>query len=346
MNMNRFKSALWFGIAVLIMLSSCTKNTDPETQVVFKVGLVSGLGGFSDRGFNQDILEGFQLAEIDFPFVCETRECQTSNDFLPAMNYFLSNGYNLIITAGFDISQVTIDAAVANPGTDFVILDYAMDNPPENLLCVVFDVDQSSFPCGFLAAYWAQRQAQTNPVAGFVAGPEIPEIRQFSVSYMHGIDYFNELYTKQVQALGYYSNSFSDTLAGANLADSLLKQNASVIFAFAGKTGNGTLYKVKEAGKWAIGVDVDQYISIPEVGSVLLTSCIKELGDMVYGIMANYANLYFPGGTVIHASLANGGVGMAPFHEFDPLIPDSIKTALTAIETGIKDGTIQTGWPE
>ena len=146
--------------------------------------------------------------------------------------------------------------------------------------------------------------------------------------------------------MGYYATSFTDSLQGARLADSLITKNASVIFAFAGTTGNGALYKVKDAGKWAIGVDVDQYISIPKVGPVLLTSSMKALNVMVYNAIYGYCNSVFAGGTVVHGKLSNNGVGIAPFHNYDALIPDSIETALVSIETGIKDGTIKTGWPE
>ena len=209
-----------------------------------------------------------------------------------------------------------------------------------------FDVDQSSFPCGFLAAWWALKQNQTDARVGFVAGPEIPNIRQFSVSYTHGVSYFNSLYKKNVQVMGYFANSFNDSLQGVRLADSLLKNNAHTIFAFAGKTGNGALYKIKQAGKWAIGVDADQYYSIPEVSGILLTSCMKGLSSFTYDILRNYYYNKFAGGTVIYGTLSNGGVGMAPFHNYDLQIPDSVRQAISTIETGIKNGTISTGWPE
>ena len=146
--------------------------------------------------------------------------------------------------------------------------------------------------------------------------------------------------------MGCYASSFGDTLEGARLADSLLKLNAYPIFAFAGKTGNGALYKVKEAGRWAIGVDVDQYNSIPAVGSVLLTSCMKELGVVTYAILTDYTLGKFAGGTVIHGNLANYGVGLAPFHEYELFIPDSINRTINTIENWIIAGTIKTGWPE
>ena len=329
-----------------ILLTSCTKTSDTTPQPYLKIGLVAGLGGLSDAGFNQSILKGLQVAAMNFPIFCLAYECKTSADFATGIQYYLTNSFDLIITCGFDAAEATIAAANANPATDFVIIDHTMTSPPSNVLCAAFDVDQASFPCGFLAAWWANTQNNFNPVAGFVAGPEIPSIRQFSVSYTNGIAYFNNKYKKNVVSLGYYANSFADTLQGAKLADSLLQQNTSIVFVFAGKTGIGALYRMKESAKCAIGVDVDQFFSVPKVGPVLLTSCVKELDFIVYGIIYKYYNLDFAGGTIIHCNLSNKGVGMASFHYFDALVPDSIKTALTGIYTGITNGTIKTGWPE
>ncbi len=338
----------WFCIMLItvVFLSSCLKVADPNPQHILRIGLVSGIGGFSDAGFNQNILSGFKLAAIDFPMYCQARESMSAEDITSNINYFIANSFEMIITVGFDASQATITAAGSHQGTSFVIIDYTMASPPSNLLCASFDVDQSSFPCGFLAAWWALKQNQTDARVGFVAGPEIPNIRQFSVSYTHGVSYFNSLYKKNVQVMGYFANSFNDSLQGVRLADSLLKNNAHTIFAFAGKTGNGALYKIKQAGKWAIGVDADQYYSIPEVSGILLTSCMKGLSSFTYDILRNYYYNKFAGGTVIYGTLSNGGVGMAPFHNYDLQIPDSVRQAISTIETGIKNGTISTGWPE
>ncbi len=333
-------------LTFVFIFTSCSKKSDPVPLPTLKIGLVSDLGGFSDAGFNQALLYGFQAASRDFPISSEAKESKLQEDIASNIGYFVTKGFDLIITAGFNAAEATISAANANPGIDFVIIDYSMANPPVNLLCAVFDVDQASFQCGFLAAWWALKQTPADPVTGFVAGPEIPEIRQFAVSYSQGVTYFNTKYHRNVQTIGHYATSFSDSLQGTELADSLIGRNASVIFAFAGSTGNGALYKAKEAGKWAIGVDVDQFFTIPPVAPILLTSCMKALDVIIYNIIYSYYNYYYPGGTVIHGNLNNGGVGIAPFHYFDGMVPDSIKRALTDISAGIKNGTIDTGWPE
>ena len=328
------------------MLNSCKKSTDNSPVMFLKVGLVGGPSGFSDAGFNQAIWTGCYNAAKDFHMNLQGRPSLTSDEFKANIAYFVENNYDIIIAAGYDAAEATLNAATANPGIRFVILDYSASTPPSNLLSVLFDVDQASFPCGFVAAWWEWTHNPADPAVGFVGGPPIPSIMQFSVSYAKGVEYFDSLYHKNVQTLGYYAMSFIDTLEGARLADSLLKKNVNTVFTFAGKTGTGTLYKMKEAGKWAIGVDVDQFYSVPEVGQSLITSCVKELTVVTYGILDDFFYGKFAGGTTLHASLSNNGVGLAPFHDFNASIPDSVKNAVSLIRAVIINGTIKTGWPE
>jgi basic membrane protein A len=49
----------------------------------------------------------------------------------------------------------------------------------------------------------------------------------------------------------------------------------------------------------------------------------------------------FKGGNYI-GTLANGGVSLAPFHDFDSQVPASLKSDLQQISKGIQDGSIQT----
>ncbi len=344
--MKKYPSLFLLFFLMLILFSSACKKTASDPQYQAKIGLISGVSGFNDRGFNQAALQGLQAGSIGFPFYGEARNSYDTSDFRTNMAYFLQNNFDLIITLGFEIKTLTLEMAKQHPMVDFALLDVAIDTLPSNLLCVSYQVDQASFLCGFLAAYWAERKDAADPKAGYIAGPDMPQIRQFEVSYKKGVQYFNTYYQKSVQILGINANSFNDTLQGAQLAESLINQGAEVIFPFAGKTGNGALYKVVQSGKWGIGVDVDQYLSIPQVGSILLTSCMKRLDLSVYDIMTNYYYDNFQGGHVFYGNLSNQMVDMAPFHDFETQIPDSIRDALGIIRIGIQNGTISTGWSE
>lgn len=338
-----FRSILICSI-LCMTLGSCKKNETPGPGYLFKVGIMADAAGFNDRGFNQSALAGVAQATSEIPIYYEALIGSTEEDFQEIIDYFVLNQFDIVITAGFLPADVIVSSSLLYPGTQFVLLDVLPEVQPANLTCAVFDVDQASFPCGFLAAYWSFVKDPGQPAAGYVGGPAIPNINQFSVSYIHGVDFFNDLYGLNVQVQGANTPDFTDTLQAAHLADSLILNGTDVLFAFAGKAGNGALYQVKASGKWGIGVDVDQYLSIPEVGDILLTSCMKEMQQVVYEILIAYNNGAFSGGEVIHGDLANHGVGLAPFHDFESRIPDSIRTEIANIMTGIENGTIQTGW--
>jgi basic membrane protein A len=328
-------------LSFIILYSACSKKEEAER---LKIGLVSGIGSLDDKGFNQMAVDGLQVASLASQMDYEVKGCSSFEDIVQNIDYFVSNDFDLIITLGFDAAQTTFDAATNNPGIHFLLLDYSFTSLPENMACVTFQIDEVSFPAGFLAAYWTYVKNPTSPKVGYVAGPEIPPIQQFTESFRAGVTHFNSRYNLNVAVSGVNASNFVDTLQGAHLADSLMLAGAEVIFACAGKTGNGALYKVKEAGKTAIGVDTDQYFTIPLVGDILLTSCIKRMDEAVMSEVISFQQQDFQSAKTIVYNLKNKGVALADFHDFDPMINDSIKIELLNLKQDIINGLIDTGW--
>ncbi len=62
----------------------------------------------------------------------------------------------------------------------------------------------------------------------------------------------------------------------------MIGQGCDVVFGVGGNTGNGGLLAAKEKGLMAIGVDVDQYNTYPEVKDALITSAMKNVDVAVY----------------------------------------------------------------
>ena len=343
MKLVRFFS-LFLIVILITSITSCKKNKNDDPTYVFKIGLLVDAAGLDDRSFNQATLEGIQRGIQEIPFYYEARVGYSNNEYSTIITDFINQQFDLIIAPGYLVADAIVKAAKENPGTDFILLDIAPDTLTSNLACVIFDVDQASFPCGFLAAYWTLVNDPLQPVVGYVGGPPVTVINQLTVSYKKGVEYFNDYYKTTIPCIGANTADFIDTIRGAHLADSVITAGAEVIFAFAGKAGNGALKQTKALGKWGIGMDSDQYVSYPEVGNILLTSCLKNLNGMVYQLIRDYYHDEFPGGDAIHGDLSNQGVGMAPYHDFGQLIPDSIKGDIATIKAGIMDGTIQTGW--
>ena len=91
-----------------------------------------------------------------------------------------------------------------------------------------------------------------------------------------------------------------------------------------------------------IGVDVDQFVSYPDVDSCLITSAEKHLDLAVKTAIANAVHGQFKNG-VLTFEIANDGIGLAPYHNFDSQISPDIKAKMQDIQAKLKSGAITTG---
>jgi basic membrane protein A len=128
---------------------------------------------------------------------------------------------------------------------------------------------------------------------------------------------------------------------GKRLAENLMDEGADVIFPVAGPVGLGSAAAIKErgGGVMMIGVDTDQYVSAAEFKDIMLSSVLKHLELSVVDATKAISEGSFKGGTYV-GNLANGGVGLAPFHDFDSAVPQEIKDDLAQIQKDIIDGKI------
>ena len=240
-------------------------------------------------------------------------------------------------------NDAVLDAATSYPDVSFILVDAELSVPSNNVISILFDVDEAAFPLGFLSAWWADSQ-DNDPAVGSVGAMLIPQIRQFIEPFNYGAQYYNTLYGRDVDTLRIYAGEFFNKELGKELADSLIILGADIIFGVGSETGMGALLKAKEKQKQGIGVDVDQYYSFPEVSDILLSSAMKGLDNAIYDVVQLYVTGYFVGGGVYNGKLDNDGVKMAPFHDYDQKIADSIKMEILNIRTGIINGSITTGW--
>ena len=123
----------------------------------------------------------------------------------------------------------------------------------------------------------------------------------------------------------------------------MIGQGCDVVFGVGGITGNGGLLAAQENSKMAIGVDVDQYQTYPEVKAALITSAMKNVDVAVFeAIKAAQAGSLKAG--ILTFNVKNGGIGLAPFHDWDAKIDQKCKDAVAKATEGLKNGTIQTGY--
>jgi basic membrane protein A len=346
--MTRFKTvaAIAALLAAAVFSTACGSTSSVATSCTktWKVGLVTDVGKLSDKSFNFDSYKGVQNAQADASLCVSGRAIESSveSDYPKNIGQFVDQSYDMIVTVGFKLGDATIAAAKANPNIKFVMVDnadFTDKTTPANLLGLLFKEDQP----GFLAGALAGLLTKTN-VIGAVAGLQtVPPVVHYVQGYENGAKYTNP----KVKVLKIYqpesgAKDFNDPDWGKQQGVTFLGQGADIIFGVGGNTGNGGLLAAKEANKMCIGVDVDQYLSYPDVDSCLITSAEKHLDLAVTAAIKNMVNGNFSSG-VLTFDISNDGIGLAPYHNFDSQISADIKAKIADIEAKLKAGTITTG---
>ncbi|MFQ6000983.1 MAG: BMP family protein [Anaerolineae bacterium] len=334
-------------VVITLLLSACAPAATPTPKVI-KVGQVTDVGGIDDRSFNATAWKGVQDAIDQLGIEGKYLESQAQTDYAPNIEEFLREGYDLIVTVGFLLGDATAEAAKANPDTNFAIVDFAYDPTIPNVLGLTFATDEAAFLAGYVAA----AMTKTGKVGTF-GGIEIPPVDIFMVGFEHGIKYYNQQHGTNVELLGWdsatktgvFAGNFESTDDGRRIGESLMDEGADIIMPVAGPVGLGTAAACVERGNcMIIGVDVDWTVSAPEYTSIILTSVEKRMDVAVFDAIKAVIDGTFEGGVYV-GTLANDGVGISPFHEFDDDVPQEVKDELETIKQGIIDGTIDTGWP-
>jgi basic membrane lipoprotein Med (substrate-binding protein (PBP1-ABC) superfamily) len=313
-----------------------------------KVCAVLDTGGENDRSFNEFTLKGARDAaeEFDLDFAYIVSEAET--DYEKNVNNFVEEGCNMIITVGFLMGDVTAAAARENPDIQFAIVDvsyfpglgcdeslsdcYADDL--SNVTSLMFQEDEVGYLAGVLAGCMSE-----SGVIGSVSGMEIPPVVKFVVGYQNGAKSQNP----DIETLNVYIPDFNDPSTGKQAGQSMLDEGADIIFGVGGNTGNGGVLAAHEAGKWGIGVDVDQYFTYPDVASSLLTSAAKNMDVATYLAVKDFANDELSAG-LFTGTLANEGIGLAPYHDQDNNIPQECKDAVDAASAALVAGNVTTGY--
>jgi hypothetical protein len=98
-----------------------------------------------------------------------------------------------------------------------------------------------------------------------------------------------------------------------------MAQGADAIFGCGGITGNGAITAAAQAGAYAIGVDTDQYLTLPEAAPRMLSSAMKLITPGVFDLIKLSKEGNFPSGNYF------GDAGYAPFHDLDSEVPADVK---------------------
>ncbi len=323
-----------------LILAACggeATEADCAEEDVLCVGLVTDVGEVDDKSFNQSAWDGVQKARDELDAVVNYVETKDAKDYMANMQLFIDKGYDVIVTVGYAMGTATAEAAAANPDVLFIGVDQGQwgDILP-NLVGLIFHEDQSGYLAGVLAA----KMTQTNTIAAVLGTDLIPPVVAFKEGYEAGARSVNpDISIISTYHPGGLDVAFTDPEWGATTAAQAIANGADVVFGAGGKTGNGALIETAgTAGLYCIGVDSDQWETVPEAHPCLISSAMKLITPAVFDLVKLAQEGNMPSGNYY------GAAGLAPFHDFDSTVPQDVKDLITSTAEGLLDGSITTGY--
>ena len=317
--------------------------------------MVSDQGGFDDKSFNQLGLEGLQAGAKKLGVKEAHVQSITENDYTPNITQMLDQGCNLIVTVGFNLANATRDAAKANPKVNFALVDSGISNADfspltlPNVKPILSDTAQAAFLVGYASASYSK-----SGVIGTFGGIKIPPVTIFMDGYADGAAYFNTKKGKNVKVLGWdvkaqngaFTGGFAAGTEAQNAAQTLIDQNADVILPVGGPIFQSAGAAIVSSGKpiGLIGADADVFLTFPKYADLYFSSIMKNVSGDVADVVAAAAAGKYDNSPYV-GTLANGGVGMAPFHKFESKVDPGLQKELDAIKADIISGKIKVESP-
>ena len=298
-----------------------------------KVGLVSDVGKFNDKSFNQSALDGLKRAQRVLKIQGRPVESRANSDYIPNLSNLARQGYNPTIAVGFLLADATNTVARQFPNNRFAIIDYSVRVPPftrnRNVRGLTFNTNENSFMIGCLSGLMTKRAGGPQVISA-VGGIKLPTVSIFIAGYRAGAKYCN----KQINVLIDFSQDFGDQAKCKEIALDQIAKGSKVIFQVAGGCGLGALDAAKQRGRWGIGVDKDQ----SNLGPHILTSAVKRVDQSVYLTAQAAKNGTFKGGVDAVFNLRNNGVAVG---KISPKVPKAFIKKMNSLKPLIIKGKIK-----
>ena len=331
--------------------ASASASATASTSGNFVGCMVTDTGGIDDRSFNASSWQGMQEAsKSDKSIRVKYLQSSSGSDYTPNINQFVAQKCGIIVTVGFLMGDNTQTAAKKNPGSKFAIVDYSYSPALKNVDALVFNTVQD----GFLGGYLAAGMSKTHVVATF-GGQKLPTVTIYMDGFWDGVQYYNQHNHASVKVLGWnektqrgsFTGDFTNQTKGQSLTQTFISDHADVIFPVAGNVGLGAAKAVQNADAAAGSdkvnmewVDTDGCVSAPQYCKYFLTSVTKGIQASVKTAVLAAAAGSFKGGDYV-GTLANGGVTLAPYHDFASKVPASLQSKLAQIKQQIISGKIK-----
>ncbi|MFG2991517.1 BMP family protein [Streptomyces sp. NPDC048257] len=291
---------------------SSDSSASPSESGQKSAAIAYDIGGRGDQSFNDAAYAGLKKAEADLKVKgaeAEPTDGEGEADKVQRLTELARKGNNPVIGVGFAYAPAIKKVAPKFPNTTFGIIDDTSVTGP-NIANLVFNEEQGSYLAGVAAA----KVSKTGTV-GFIGGVEVPLIKKFEAGFTQGVKDTNpnaKVLSAYLTQPPNFDGFAKPDLGKAAALGQLDAGGADVVYAAAGLAGSGAIEAASAKGKWAIGVDSDQYnqAGLAKYKDAILTSVTKDVSDSVFNLIKSVEDGK-PTTGEIRYGLDKDGVGLA-----------------------------------
>ncbi|POG55567.1 BMP family lipoprotein [Haloferax marisrubri] len=266
-----------------------TTTSDESESEPTNVAIVSSPAGFGDQAFNDLALQGLQTAAEDYNIEIQQVEETNQSNYQTVQSRLAEStnpDYDLIVLVSYNHTQALQTNAEAYPDQDWMLINASVDQP--NVAGYTWANHEMSFQAGVLAGTMTTRELShegnsldpDTSTVGFVGGVDGSLINAFERSYRAGVEWVDENIDVRV---GYIGN-YTDTQTANNIATSQYDAGADIVYHAAAAAGQGVFQAAQDSSRFAIGVDADQSVTLPEYQDVIMGSAVKYINEGTYEV--------------------------------------------------------------
>jgi len=339
-------------VALLVVAALVFTALPPQGQAAPAMRAILVLNGtLGDKSFFDSAQRGMERARRELGVQTEIIEM----GYDPAKwqagleDVAANKTYDILIVGTFQMTEFLQAVAPKYPNKKFVIFDVTVDYAKcrcGNVYSILYKQNEGSYLAGLYGGLMLKKKnipGMTGTKIGVVGGLDIPVINDFIVGYKQGARAAGLDPNRDV--LVQYAGAFNDPAKGKEITKAMYRQGAAIVFNVAGGTGVGILEAAAEDGRWAIGVDSDQYeifkAQKPAIASRILTSMLKNVDNSLHRALRLAREGKVPWGKAEALGIAEGGVGLARNENFRKWTPADVVAAIDQAQRDILSGEIK-----
>jgi basic membrane protein A len=326
-------------------------TTTTTTLPVSQMCQVTDTGGIDDGSVNELVWQGLALARDRLGVEILFRASEAAG-FRESIDSFVNEGCDLIVTVGTSMEADTAEAACELPEQLFAIVGAApaagegsawadaggaLRCDYSNVRGITFATEEAAFLAGYLAAGMSESRK-----VGTFGSADVPPVTALMEGFAAGARHYGEAEGLVVQVLGWDPDDpeaalftgLEDPDQAGVIAENLAGAGVDVILPVAGPLGRSGAAVAAERGILVIGGVADPFLADAEFAAVWLTSLLENADAAVLETVTNVVERGQVGEPYV-GTLANRGVGLAPYRELETAVPVGLAEAVDQLEADI-----------